>query len=119
MSRKYNLRNKKKRLKDISDKYEILLDKYKLCNTDNTKKEVCDNIIANRLHFARTVNNQTLKYIAQRMGCKYQQIAKFINCENSLKVNQLILWSEKMDVSLKWILKGLNNKGGINDNKTN
>ena len=119
MSRKYNIKNKKHKLKEMSEKYDILINKFNICDSPKAKLKLIDQILANRLHFARTVNGQTLKDIAHHIGCKYQQVAKFIKSENSLNASQLILLCQKLDISFKWILKGFKNKGGINDNKAN
>ena len=120
MPRKYNIKNKKHKLKEMSEKFDTLINKFNICESKKTKKKIIDEILANRLNFARTVNKYTLKDLSHPIGCKYQQVAKFIKSENSLNASQLILLCLELDISLKWILKGFEkNKGGINDNKTN
>lgn len=108
----------KQKLKSIMDQNDALLHLIKMSVTDKSKKNAINQYIGNRLHFARTLNGHTLEDIAERLGCRYQQVAKFISGKNALNVDQLVLWSNEMDVSMKWILKGLNyNKGGKNDRK--
>lgn len=101
------------------------------------KDEAIDAYIGSRLKFARVCKSLTLQDVAKLMNITYQQVGKFESGENSLKVRQLLKLSDKLNLSMKWIVGGLLNymngksvnsslpydlqklKGGENDNQAN
>ena len=106
---------KKQKLKHIQAKQFAHLHLVHMSN-DELRPSAIDKYIGSRLKFARISKNLTLKKIGSMMNCSYQQINKFENGENSLKVNQLIFLSDKLNVSMKWLLKGLSKSDNIFSN---
>ena len=129
-------KRKKQRLRRIQDDQLTYLNLIYMSNGE-INDEAIDSFIGSRLRFARVCKGLTLQDVAKLMNITYQQVGKFESGENSLKVRQLIKLSDKLNLSIKWIIGGLINymngkyvssslpydlqklKGGENDNQTN
>lgn len=109
----------KAKLRRIKSEEFTFLHKYEMAASKTAKRQFCNQYIGCRLNFARTTMGMTLQNIAKDMGCSYQQIAKYMNAENRISVDQLIEMTEILNISMKWVLRGLNKKGKNNDNKVN